>query len=69
MTAWSFIVGVIPLVWATGAGAGSRKDIGVTTFCGMLLATFIGICFVPAIYSIFQRMREFVSNKVKGNNK
>ena len=69
MTAWSFIVGVIPLVWATGAGAGSRKDIGVTTFCGMLLATFIGICFVPAIYSIFQRMREFVSNKIKGNNK
>ena len=69
MTAWSFIVGVIPLVWATGAGAGSRQDIGVTTFCGMLLATFIGICFVPAIYSIFQRMRENVSSKFRKNTK
>ena len=62
MTAWSFIVGVIPLVWATGAGAGSRQDIGVTTFCGMLLATLVGICFVPAIYVVFQRLRE----KLKG---
>ena len=69
MTAWSFIVGVIPLVWATGAGAGSRQDIGVTTFCGMLLATFVGICFVPAIYSIFQRMRENVSSKFRKNAK
>ena len=69
MTAWSFIVGVIPLVWATGAGAGSRQDIGVTTFCGMLLATFVGICFVPAIYSIFQRMRESVSSKFRKNQK
>ena len=69
MTAWSFIVGVIPLVWATGAGAGSRKDIGVTTFCGMLLATFVGICFVPALFSIFQRMRESVSSKFRKNHK
>jgi len=58
MTAWSFLFGVFPLVIATGAGAGSRRAIGVTTFCGMLLATFVGIALAPALYSIFQRMRE-----------
>ncbi len=69
MTAWSFIVGVVPLVWATGAGAGSRKDIGVTTFCGMLLATLVGICFVPAIYAIFQRLRENIKAKFRHTEK
>lgn len=60
MTAWSFLFGVFPLVVATGAGAGSRRAIGVTTFSGMLLATLVGIAFAPALYSLFQRMREFV---------
>ena len=58
MTAWSFLFGVFPLVIATGAGAGSRRAIGVTTFSGMLLATFVGIAFAPALYALFQRMRE-----------
>lgn len=58
MTAWSFLFGVFPLVIATGAGAGSRRAIGVTTFSGMLVATLIGIAFAPALYSLFQRMRE-----------
>ncbi len=60
MTAWSFLFGVFPLVSATGAGAGSRRAIGVTTFSGMLLATVIGIVFAPALYSLFSRMRETV---------
>lgn len=60
MTAWSFLFGVFPLVVATGAGAGSRKAIGVTTFSGMLLATMVGIIFAPALYSLFSRMRETV---------
>ena len=59
MTAWSFLFGVFPLVIATGAGAGSRRAIGVTTFTGMLAATLIGIIFAPALYALFQRMREF----------
>lgn len=63
MTAWSFLFGVFPLVIATGAGAGSRRAIGVTTFCGMLLATIVGIAFAPALYSIFQRMREHCRRK------
>ena len=60
MTAWSFIIGVYPMVVATGAGAGSRRAIGVTTFYGMLLATLIGIAFIPALYAFFQRIREWV---------
>ena len=62
MTAWSFIFGVIPLVFATGAGANSRTAIGVTTGCGMLMATFIGIMLTPGLYSFFQRLREGVKH-------
>jgi multidrug efflux pump subunit AcrB len=64
MTAWSFLFGVFPLVIASGAGAGSRQAIGITTFSGMLVATLIGIIFVPALYAVFQRIREFVKQKV-----
>ncbi len=59
MTAWSFLIGVFPMVIATGAGAGSRVAIGVTTFYGMLLATVLGIGFIPALYAMFQRSREY----------
>ncbi len=58
MTAVSFLFGVFPLVVATGAGAGSRRAIGITTFSGMLLATVVGILFIPALYSLCERMRE-----------
>ena len=61
MTAYSFIIGVFPMVVATGAGAGSRLAIGITTFSGMVLATLVGIIFVPPLYAIFQRVREFVN--------
>jgi multidrug efflux pump subunit AcrB len=50
MTAVAFIIGVIPLVIATGAGAGARQSIGTTVFGGMLLATFVGIVFVPVLF-------------------
>ena len=60
MTAWSFLCGVLPLVLATGAGAGSQKAIGISTFSGMLAATFVGICFTPGLYALFQRLRELV---------
>ena len=58
MTAWSFIFGVFPLVVATGAGSGSRRAIGITTFSGMIMATLIGIMFTPALYAFFQHIRE-----------
>lgn len=62
MTAWSFIIGVLPLLFASGAGAESRKVIGTTSFWGMIVATFLGVAFIPPMYVIFQKMRE----KVKG---
>lgn len=60
MTALTFVLGILPLVWATGAGAGSRRAIGVTTFAGMLAATLVGLVFVPGLYVIFQTLREKV---------
>lgn len=61
MTAYSFVIGVFPMVIATGAGAGSRQAIGHTTFWGMVLASVVGIVFVPPLWALFERMREFVS--------
>ena len=58
MTAYSFVIGVFPMVIATGAGAGSRRSIGTTTFWGMIAATVIGIIFIPPLYALFQRSRE-----------
>lgn len=58
MTAWSFIFGVMPLLFATGAGAESRKVIGITTFWGMLVATIIGVAFIPPMFALFQKSRE-----------
>lgn len=63
MTAWSFILGVLPLVTATGAGAGSRVAIGTPTFSGMLLATIVGIAFIGPLYSVCQTVREFFQRK------
>ena len=60
MTAWSFIIGVLPLVFAHSAGAGAMRAIGICTMGGMLAATFVGIVFVPALYALFQRLRERV---------
>jgi len=63
MTAVSFIIGVMPMVLATGAGAQSRRIIGTTVFSGMLVATVVGIVFIPALYVLFQRLREWAHNK------
>ena len=68
MTAWSFLCGVLPLVLASGAGAGSQKAIGISTFSGMLAATFVGICFTPGLYAIFQRLRELIRRHPGGDS-
>jgi multidrug efflux pump subunit AcrB len=54
MTAWSFIFGVLPLVFATGAGANAQRSIGVTTLSGMLAGTLVGYLFVPSLYVLFR---------------
>ncbi|MDD4102740.1 MAG: efflux RND transporter permease subunit, partial [Kiritimatiellae bacterium] len=58
MTAFTFILGVLPMVFASGAGAASRRSIGVTTMSGMLAATFLGIVLVPGLFALFQTIRE-----------
>ncbi|MBR3696100.1 MAG: efflux RND transporter permease subunit [Akkermansia sp.] len=64
MTAISFLFGVWPMVVATGSGAASRQEIGITTFSGMLLATVFGIFLVPGLYAIFARMRDWTAEKI-----
>lgn len=63
MTAFSFILGVLPLVMASGAGAASRISIGFVVLCGMLLATVVGIFFIPALFVAMQSLREKVKGK------
>ncbi len=54
MTSFAFIIGVLPLVMATGAGAVSRQALGTAVFGGMLGVTFLGINFTPALYVLLQ---------------
>ena len=56
MTAFSFILGVIPLLIASGAGAEARKVMGMTVFAGMLAATIIGVFLVPALYVFIEKI-------------
>jgi HAE1 family hydrophobic/amphiphilic exporter-1 len=58
MTAFAFILGVVPLMVATGAGAASRQSIGTTVFGGMLAATILTLAFVPVFYVAIERLRE-----------
>jgi hydrophobe/amphiphile efflux-1 (HAE1) family protein len=58
MTAFTFILGVAPMMIATGAGAGSRRAIGTTVVSGMLAATLVGIFLIPPLYYTFQTLGE-----------
>jgi HAE1 family hydrophobic/amphiphilic exporter-1 len=58
MTAFAFILGVVPLMTANGAGAASRQSIGTTVFGGMLAATLLSLAFVPVFYALIERWRE-----------
>jgi multidrug efflux pump subunit AcrB len=58
MTSFAFILGVSPLVIASGAGAESRHSIGTTVFAGMLFATTIGIFFIPLFFRVIKGLAE-----------
>jgi multidrug efflux pump subunit AcrB len=58
MTAFAFILGVVPLMLATGAGAASRQSIGTTVFGGMLAATLLSLLFVPVFYAFIEQVRD-----------
>ena len=62
MTAFTFILGVLPMIVATGAGAASRIAIGVPVFYGMLVGTAVGLIVIPLLYILFQTMREATYN-------
>jgi len=58
MTAFAFILGVVPMVVATGAGAASRHSLGTAVFGGMLASTFLSLVLVPVLYVVLERLRE-----------
>ncbi len=58
MTSFAFILGLLPLVIAEGAGAISRRAVGTPVFGGMLAASLFGIFVIPMLYVVFQWMRE-----------
>ncbi len=59
MTSIAFILGVLPLVFATGAGANSRISLGMCVFSGMIASTCLAVLFVPSYFTVFQRFEEW----------
>jgi HAE1 family hydrophobic/amphiphilic exporter-1 len=58
MTSFAFILGVVPLVIATGASASARRSLGIAVFSGMLASTCVAVLFVPSFYVLLQRLAE-----------
>jgi hydrophobe/amphiphile efflux-1 (HAE1) family protein len=69
MTSIAFILGLLPLVIATGAAQISRREIGTAVFAGMLAASSIGIFLVPMLYVTFQRLRERAKQRFGGSGR
>ena len=54
MTAFTFILGVLPMIWATGAASGSRRSLGTPVFYGMTIGTIVGLFCIPLFYIFVQ---------------
>jgi multidrug efflux pump subunit AcrB len=65
MTAFAFILGVLPLVLASGAGAAARISIGIAVFAGMLFASTVGLFFIPMLYVVIQSAAYMVGGNRK----
>jgi HAE1 family hydrophobic/amphiphilic exporter-1 len=65
MTSFAFILGVAPLVFATGAGASARKSIGITVFSGMIASTCLAVLFVPSLFVVIQRFEEWRKSRAQ----
>ncbi len=65
MTNIAFILGLLPLVFAKGAGAASRNSVGMTVFGGMIAVAFIGTFLVPAFYVIVEQLKIYTAQKAK----
>ena len=58
MTSIAFLLGVVPLLVATGAGSVGRRSLGTTVFGGMLLSTGLNLFFIPVLYILVETLRE-----------
>jgi HAE1 family hydrophobic/amphiphilic exporter-1 len=56
MTAFAFILGVVPLMLASGAGAGAQNVMGTAVFWGMLVATFLGVFIIPGNFAFVEQL-------------
>ncbi len=65
MTSFAFILGVVPLLTATGAGAESRKVMGVAVFSGMLVSTIVGVILIPALFVMVEKLSGKKDKEVK----
>ena len=65
MTNIAFILGLLPLVFATGAGAASRHSVGMTVLGGMIAVAFIGTFLVPAFYVMIEEFKLNSSKRLK----
>jgi HAE1 family hydrophobic/amphiphilic exporter-1 len=63
MTSFAFILGVLPLVVASGAGASARKSIGITVFSGMIASTCLAVLFVPTFFVVIQRFENWLASR------
>ena len=69
MTAMASVLGVVPLVVATGAGAASRQAIGTTVLGGLLVGTIVGLLVIPLLYILVQTVREAVKRRIFGHGR
>ena len=65
MTALTCVIGVMPMLVASGAGAASRRHVGTTMFFGMSIATIFGIFLIPGLYVVLQANRERIKAQIK----
>jgi HAE1 family hydrophobic/amphiphilic exporter-1 len=65
MTSFAFILGVVPLMLATGAGSAGRHSVGTTVFGGMLMSTILNLFFIPVLYMIIEGWREARGVKIE----
>jgi hydrophobic/amphiphilic exporter-1 (mainly G- bacteria), HAE1 family len=66
MTSIAFLLGVLPLLIARGAGAASRRSLGTAVFSGMLLSTLLNLIFIPTLYVLVEQLREGWSRRRAG---
>ena len=63
MTAFTFILGVFPMIFAVGAASGSRRSLGTPVFWGMTIGTIVGLVFIPLLYIIVQTAADKIYHK------